>query len=122
MSKKLVFDIDKALLNQRPHVMFKGTLYPVRDMTMAERMKYMMVIYQRQQEIENNAVESGAEATTFEALQPLIGEVVCAALEGVPEEVAQATTELEFAALNEVMEQVRKMGVTVEAETVEDPT
>lgn len=113
-----VYDVDEAVLNHRPQVRLRGVLYPMKDMSMADRISSMMDAERRQREIEEGAKD---QATLRAGMKKMMGELVQRVLDNVPVEVAEDLTEWEFNALSNVINDVRmndRVGVIVKEEGV----
>lgn len=107
-----VYDIDEAVLEQKPYIRLRGKLYPLRDMKVEERLRLMRSTFERQQELDqagNDPNEAGKK------LQDMLGEVLKQALEGVPDKVAESITELEFQAVQTAIAKARNIKLDIVA-------
>lgn len=103
-----IFSIDAAIARNRPQVELRGRLYPVRDMTLEERLRRMVDLYREQAALEADADPDEG------AVRDLRVRAVHEALEGVPDEVAADLTELEFTLLTRAIKEAREMVIPLE--------
>lgn len=91
-----VYDVDAAIREQRPVVRLRGELYPVADHSVAER----IAMTREKMELQVSLAErEEAGEDVAKELMVLQGTAVQGMLEGVPDEVAQTLSEMEWEAV-----------------------
>lgn len=118
MSRKRI-SVDAAIAAATPVIQFRGVDYPLRDLTVRERIERTLEVKAEQEAIETRAEEEDwSEAEFGEYLQKTMAKSMQAALEGVPDEVAESITEREFEALLVAVGEARNLTFTMAVEDV----
>lgn len=119
MAKIRVFDVDAALETQRPHVRFRGKLYPIRDLVLSDRLAKMQEFQDAQMELEKDEERTPDERLA--RLRQLLAQAVQESLEGVPDDVAAKVTEWEFKLLTSAVAKARNVEFGIEGKDEEAP-
>ena len=102
-----IFSVDVAVNDNRPYIEFRDRLWPLRDLTVAERLT-RLVEFKEAQEARAAEIAEAGEELTFAHVQGICAQALMEALEDVPEEVAMSITEMEFEAFQAAVKAARE--------------
>lgn len=114
-----VYDIDMALLEQRPMVRLRGEVYPVADKPVADRLRMARDKQNLMAEYRARAKDDPFDEQALRAMRTLQADAAQELLEGLPREVAESLSEREWLALNQSV--LDALGVEPRVEAKNEP-
>lgn len=122
-----VYDIDAAVARAVPRIRLRGVLYQLKDMSLRDRLRRLQDFQRRQQALVRKATTGKRiktpqqEAEVEDSMQRIMADAIHEALDGVPQDVAESVTEMEFDAIIKAVNAARMTDVEVEGKVEEVP-